>query len=86
MTQTRTMMRVARAIAEADAATYADEGQRYVALARAAVAALKTPHPEVNRAIGVHQDRDDAIAMQLGYERGLDAVLYGAEASMAGAL
>ncbi len=86
MPETRTMMRVAKAIAEAEAATYADDGERHLALARAAVAALKTPHPEVNRAIGVHQDRDEAIAMQLGYERGLDAVLYGAEASMAGAL
>jgi hypothetical protein len=80
------MERVAKAIANADKGDYATEEERYAALARHAVAALKKPFREVDRAIAFGQTRDDGIAMQLGYERGLDAVLFGAEASMAGAL
>lgn len=48
---------------------------RAMARARAAVFALKSPMPEIDAAIGAGHPPEYRIAMRLGYERVLDAVL-----------
>ncbi|KQP52976.1 hypothetical protein ASF34_00975 [Methylobacterium sp. Leaf106] len=67
--------RVARAIAEAFDEDFSADAERYMIRARHAVYAMKNPLPEVNSAIVRDQPKEYRVVMQLGYERGLDAVL-----------
>lgn len=68
--ETEMVLRVARAISGAPFPS-----AKSIAKARAAIWALKDPTPETNAAIGKGHPQDYQIAMQLGYERGLDAAL-----------
>lgn len=75
MIETAMLERVARAIAEADMEDFMEDAEKYIIRARHAVFALKNPTPETNAAICKGQPREFHVPMQLGYERGLDAVL-----------